>query len=260
MTPVRRRELLASLAAGTAGLAGCAGSASQAGVSASPTPPPTTAAPLARHGSPPDICEQGLVDVGIYAIDEPAFAPDWSGVEVDGRYAPAGRLTDDMVVVGLEHEGAARAYPLTVLWHHEIVNDRFGGPVVVTYCSLCRSGMVAERVVDGTATTFGVSGQLWVPPELETRVAEADGRVFAVERRDASPGRVRNTGNLVMYDQLTVGFWSQLLARAICGPHAGTTLDLVPSTASTWADWRAGHPETDVLLPPPHSGLIRYFP
>lgn len=255
---MKRREFLASLATGTASLAGCA--ESRVSNESTPSSPATAAIPLARHGTPPDICEQNLLDVGIYAIDEPAFAPNWSDREIDGRYAPGGHLTDDMAVIGLKHGGRPRAYPVSVLWHHEIVNDTFGLPVIVTYCSLCRSGMVAERVVDGTATRFGVSGQLWVPPELETRVAEADGRVFAVEGRDTSPGAVRNTGNLVMYDQLAVGYWSQLLARAICGPHQGTTLGLVPSTATTWGDWRATHPATDVLLPPPHSTLIRSFP
>lgn len=244
-----------------ASLAGCtAGAVDDAAPTATPAPPATTALPLAQHGSPPDICQRGLVDVGIYAIDEPAFAEDWTGVDIPGRYAAGGTLTDDDVVIGLEHDGLARAYPLSVLWHHEIVNDTVGVPVIVTYCSLCRSGLVASRVVDGTARQFGVSGQLWVPPELETRLSEANDRVFAVERRNASPGRVRNSGNLVMYDTRTLSFWSQMLGRAICGPHRGQQLTIRPSTATTWADWVASYPDTEVLLPPPHSTLIPYFP
>lgn len=253
---MKRREVLAGLGVGAGSLAGCAGVAREVG-SPTSSSPSRTPHPLARLGYPPDVCEQGLLDVGIDAIDEPAFAADWSGVEVGSRYADDGHLADDAVVIGLEHEGTARAYPVTVLWHHEVVNDAFGGPVLVTFCSLCRSGMVASRVVDGAPATFDVSGQLWVPPELATRQSEASGRAFAVERGDAEPSRVRNTGNLVLYDRRSLSYWSQLLARGICGRYAGTRLAIRPSTAATWADWRAAHPATDVLLPPPHSGLGR---
>lgn len=258
--PVKRRELLAMLVAGTAGLAGCSGIATQGVESTTPTPSPATPSSLARHGSPSDICQRGFVDIGIYAIDEPAFAENWSGIEVPDAYVTDEPLADDTVVIGLTQGTSARAYPLPVLWHHEIVNDSFGDPLIVTYCSLCRSGMVAKRVIDGTATKFGVSGQLWVPPELETRIAEADGEVFAVERKDATPGSVRNSGNLVMYDQLTGSFWSQMLAEGICGTYAGHELEIQPSTATTWDEWRTSHPQTDVLLPPPDSTLIRSFP
>ena len=58
-----------------------------------------------------------------------------------------------------------------------------------------------------------------------------------------------------MYDELTGSFWSQGIGRAICGPAAGTDLEIVPSTVTTWGEWRADHPEGEVLLPPPHSGV-----
>lgn len=221
-----------------------------------PTVEAADAPPLAEQGNPSTICQQGYVDLGIYAIDEPAFADDWSGVEIPEKYTGDTRLADEDVVIGLTSDGTARAYPVAVLWVHEIVNDDFGEPVIVTFCSICRSGMVASRVVKGMTTLFGVSGQLWEPPELETRVREAEGQAFAVERRDASPGEIRNLGNLVMFDQATGSYWSQILARAICGPLTDETLGILPSTATTWADWRQTHPHTDVLLPPPHSKLM----
>jgi len=57
-----------------------------------------------------------------------------------------------------------------------------------------------------------------------------------------------------MYDRGTGSYWSQILARAVCGPLAGTELGVVPSQAVTWAQWRGDHPDTEVLLLPPHSG------
>lgn len=252
---MKRRDVLAGIGISVSGLAGCSGAAFQS------TEPTTTArstinSSLAEQGRPPNICQQGYVDLGIYALDKPAFAADWSGIEIPERYSENGRLADEDVVIGLTNDGSARAYPMAVLWEHEIVNDTFGTPLIVTFCSLCRSGMVARRVIDETATKFGVTGQLWVPPQLQTRVSEEQGRVFAVERRDPSPGKVRNTGNLVMFDQETASYWSQILARAICGPQTGEQLEILPSKATTWADWRATHPDTDVLLPPPHSTLM----
>jgi hypothetical protein len=274
---MRRRVLLAAVAAGLAGCASVpAGRDPAAGSTRSPTAtetrPSTDAGrsgdgpggassttatgelPLARQGDPPTICETEPLAGGIAAIDDPAFAADWSRVDVDDRYA--GGLTDDATIVGLAAEGRARAYPLSVLYHHEIVNDTVGGPVLVTYCSLCRSGMVAERRVAGEPATFLVSGQLWIPPELRTRAAEADDRVFAVEESDPDPGDVRNAGNLVMVDEATGSYWSQLLARAICGSQRGATLPVVPSRTATWGDWHREHPDTEVLLPPPHSGTV----
>lgn len=240
---------------------------------------PTVAAPgIAVHGYPSSICETEIVeDFAISAIVGPAFADGWPGRGIDERYGESG-LTDDTVVIGVErasvrggadgagHDGngdrggssddapTARAYPLPVVWWHEIVNETFGGPLLVTYCPICRSGLVAERLVDGEPTLFGVSGQLWQPPLLYTEASEHEGRTFAAQRGNASGDiGVRNSGNLVMYDEATRSYWSQLLGRAICGPQTGEELAVVPATVTTWGDWRAAHPDTDVLLPPPYS-------
>lgn len=253
---MHRRTFLAGLTVGTVGLAGCTGPAAPFGETETSAPESVDAPSLAEQGNPSTICQQGYVDLGIYAIDKPAFADDWGGVEIPKKYTGASQLAEDDVVVGLVTDGMARAYPVAVLWVHEIVNDTFGEPVIVTFCSICRSGMTASRVVNRTPTTFGVSGQLWQPPELESRVRETEGSVFAVERRNTSPGEIRNLGNLVMFDQATGSFWSQILARAICGPLTGETLEILPASVATWGNWRESHPDTDVLLPPPHSKLM----
>ena len=59
----------------------------------------------------------------------------------------------------------------------------------------------------------------------------------------------------MLADEQSGSYWSQLLARAICGPLEGTGLEILPSTVTTWGEWRRSHPETDVLLPPPYSGV-----
>ena len=140
-----------------------------------------------------------------------------------------------------------------MLWYHEAVNDRLDGrPVLVTYCPLCRSGMVADRRLDGATATFRVSGLLWAAPQLQEAIAEREGRVFGATRDGSA--EIRHSGNVVLLDDLTGSYWSQILAKAICGPLARRTLDIVPSTVTTWREWRETEPDTDVLLPPPYSG------
>jgi hypothetical protein len=160
---------------------------------------------------------RGAPEDAIPAITDPVFAPDWSDV--------GATLEGAERVVGVEVEDVARAYPLAVLNWHEVVNDTFGGPLLVTFCPLCGSGVTAERRVDGRETTFGVSGYLW-------------------------------NSDLVMYDELTGSLWSQILGTAVRGPQTGATLSLRPSTITTWRRWREEHPDTEVLVPPPASNTI----
>ena len=245
--------MLALVAGGCASVAGCA---------AAPRAESDSAATIeerpARLGYPPDICTRDpIADPGIYAVTDPVFASDWAG-GVSERYRVDGPgLSDEQVVVGVGAD-PPRAYPVSVLWYHEVVNDRVTvagreQPVIVTYCPLCRSGMVAERAIEGQTATFRVSGLLWVPPELRSRAAEADGDVFGATRSDPER-RVRNGGNLVMIDSVTGSYWSQLIARSICGPMTGDRLSLVTTTVTTWGDWRRANPGGEVLLPPPASG------
>lgn len=153
----------------------------------------------------------------IPALVNPAFARDWSGIDRS--------LADGDLVIGVGRAGRARAYPLAVLSDHEVVNDEFDGPLLVTYCPLCASGVTAVRTVGDEPTVFSASGYLY-------------------------------RADLVMYDHATGSLWSQLLATAIRGSVAGEQLTLVPSTLTTWKRWQSRNPDTAVLLPPPASDTV----
>jgi len=230
---MNRRRLLAALSAGVAGLAGCSGSSSTNATEDEFTLSPTVTPYREQVGSveipvPRSEVEIRLPRDSIAAIVDPEFAEDWSGLSVpeSSGYDGGPLLPADAPVIGVERDGEARAYPLRVLDWHEVVNDTFGGPLLVTYCPLCGSGVTAERRVDGEETVFGVSGRLW---------------------RD----------DLVMYDRATESLWSQILGAAIRGPRAGERLTLVPSSLTGWGEWQDTHPETRVLLPPPRSNTVR---
>ena len=51
-----------------------------------------------------------------------------------------------------------------------------------------------------------------------------------------------------MYDRQTGSLWSQLLGEAVEGELLGTELTYVPSQMTTWADWKAQHPDTQALV------------
>jgi len=256
-----RRGLLCAVAGGVGALAGCSGDTSNgegATDRAAGATDEISARPIAERGRPPTICSAEIKS-GIRGIVDPAFADDWAVVADDNDSVHgSSSLGSDRTVVGLIDGDRARAYPIDAFWSHEVVNDEFGGPVLVTYCPLCNSGMVASRVVDDETLTFDASGQLWTPPEIYARASEQDGDVFVAGRR-GTPGpeaSIRTAGNLVLYDLATESYWSQLLATSICGDYEGTDLSVRPSTLSTWGEWRGEHPDTDVLLPPPHSELL----
>ncbi len=126
-------------------------------------------------------------------------------------------LRDDDRVLGLALDGVARAYPVRILNWHEIVNDRIGGrPVAVTYCPLCGTGVAFDARIAGREAVFGVSGLLY-------------------------------NSDVLLYDRGSESLWSQLMEQAVTGPLKGTKLQALPLAHTSWADWRARHPKTQVL-------------
>ncbi len=131
--------------------------------------------------------------------------------------AAAAQLADGDRVLGIALGGVARAYPVRILNWHEVVNDRIAQrAVVVTYCPLCGTGMAFAPPARTGAAGFGVSGLLY-------------------------------NSDVLLYDRATLSLWSQILSEAITGPLKGTVLAPVPLTHTSWADWRARHPATQVL-------------
>lgn len=121
-------------------------------------------------------------------------------------------------VLGLVIGEESVAYPIRLLNWHELVNDEVGGiPVAVTYCPLCRSGIVFDRRAEDAVREFGVSGLLY-------------------------------NSDLVMYDRRTRSLWSQIMAEAIAGPSTGAKLARLPARRTSWASWKAAHPGTKAIL------------
>ncbi len=155
---------------------------------------------------------RGLLDA-ISPIDAPEYEPADAATWVG----------DDDVVIGfVDDDGNAWAYAIRVLNFHEIVNDQLAGvPVLVSYCPLCGSGVVFDRRLDGETLSFSNTSAL-------------------------------HENDMVMIDRETGSYWHQVPGRGLGGPFAGRSLDVLPSRTATWADWRAEHPDSQVMSRPPN--------
>jgi len=144
---------------------------------------------------------------GIPALTNPVF--------VDAGDATF--LSDQDRVLGISHNGVERAYPIGILNYHEIVNDVLDGEaVVISYCPLCGSGMAFSSTLRDMRFEFGVSGLLY-------------------------------NSDVLMYDRKTMSLWSQLKSQAISGPMKGERLEALSVSHTSWKDWKARYPDTEVL-------------
>jgi hypothetical protein len=136
------------------------------------------------------------------------------------RTAAENQVPSDRLVVGIEVGGEARAYPIQFIGYHHQVRDRVGGEeVLVTYCTVCRTGRVFSPVVEGKAEDF---------------------RLVGMDRFNA-----------MLEDESTGSWWRQATGRAVAGPRKGTRLVVIPSLQVTVREWLALHPRSLVMQADP---------
>ncbi len=124
---------------------------------------------------------------------------------------------NDLVLGFIARDGQAYAYPAGILNFHEIVNTTIAGtPIVITFCPLCRSGVVYDRQLGERILSFGNTSALY-------------------------------QSDLVMYDRETLSYWFQAGGQAIVGELTGLSLKPKPSTLTSWAQRLAMNPQTLVL-------------
>ncbi len=154
------------------------------------------------------------------SVDDVAALTD---PRMDSATTADGYLSPDELVLGVELNGDARAYPLRILDWHEVINDVVGNtPVTVAYCPLCGTGVMYATRVEGRE----------VPIEF------------------GSSGLVYRSRQLV-YDVETDSLWDLFSGRPVIGPLTGSGIELstLPIVMTRWADWHQRHPDTQVLSP-----------
>jgi hypothetical protein len=122
------------------------------------------------------------------------------------------------IIIGVVLNNEAKAYPIEIIGYHHQVRDTIGGtPVMITYCTVCRTGRVYSPYVNGKSEYFRLVGM--------------------------------DHFNAMFEDASTKSWWRQETGRAITGPLKGTYLKEIPSAQMALGDWLALYPHSYILQP-----------
>jgi hypothetical protein len=122
------------------------------------------------------------------------------------------------LVVGVDINDDARAYPVRFIGYHHQVRDVVGGtPIMVSFCTVCRTGRVFSPAVDGRLETFRLVGM--------------------------------DHFNAMFEDKSTGSWWRQATGEAVAGSRKGRALAELPSLQVTLAQWLSLHPKSLIMQP-----------
>jgi hypothetical protein len=136
------------------------------------------------------------------------------------------------LVVGVVSNGVAKAYPVIYLGYHHKVQDNVGRqPVLVTYCTMCRTGRVYNPIINGKRQNFRLVGA----------------RHY----------------NAIIEDESTKTWWYQATGNAAVGKLKGRHLQELPYEQLTLGAWLQKHPtslimQPDKLYAPDYADLKNY--
>lgn len=120
------------------------------------------------------------------------------------------------LVLGVVIGGIAKAYPIQFLGYHHLVSDKFDStPVLLTYCTVCRTGRAYKQVVQGRTEKFRLVGM--------------------------------DHFNAMMEDAATGSWWRQATGEAITGKLKGKRLNEVYSSQVSLGEWLRLYPGTLVM-------------
>lgn len=136
------------------------------------------------------------------------------------KNAVSNRVDKERLVIGVEENGEAKAYPIQYIGYHHQVQDQLNGrPIIVTYCTVCRTGRVFEPVVNNQPDVFRLVGM--------------------------------DHFNAMFEDGKTHSWWRQANGEAIAGPSKGQTLPEINSTQTSLGEWLKLHPNSQIMQPDP---------
>ncbi len=120
------------------------------------------------------------------------------------------------LVIGVKINDEAKAYPIRFLGYHHQVQDTIGGQaVMITYCTVCRTGRVFEPKVNGNYERFRLVGM--------------------------------DHFNAMFEDVTTKSWWRQVTGEAITGKLKGQHLPEVYSTQTSLAKWLQLNPNSLIM-------------
>lgn len=137
------------------------------------------------------------------------------------KSAKLNKVEKDRIIIGIEINGQARAYPIALIgYHHQVLDTLAGKKIMVTYCTVCRTGRVYEPIVAGKPEKFRLVGM--------------------------------DHFNAMFEDETTKSWWRQANGEAIIGKLKGETLPELFSEQMSLEKWLALHPNSLVMQPDEH--------
>ena len=150
----------------------------------------------------------------VMAADRMFLAPS----SLDMQPAERNKVDPARLVVGIEVDGQARAYPVQFIgYHHQVRDTVKGKPIMVSFCTVCRTGRVFKPTVNGKTEDFRLVGM--------------------------------DHFNAMFEDKTTGSWWRQANGEAIAGPLEGQMLEEIESQQVTLARWLALHPTSLIMQP-----------
>jgi len=130
--------------------------------------------------------------------------------------AASNKVDSNRLVLGVSINGEAKAYPIRFLGYHHHIQDTVGGkPIMVTYCTVCRTGRVFEPIVNGKKEKFRLVGM--------------------------------DHFNAMLEDATTKSWWRQVTGEAIAGKLKGQQLPEVFSSQTSLAEWLQLNPSSLIM-------------
>lgn len=128
------------------------------------------------------------------------------------------KVDQSSLVVGIQVNGEAKAYPIEIIGYHHQVRDSVGGvPVMVTYCTVCRTGRIFSPMVNGELENFRLVGM--------------------------------DHFNAMFEDTSTKSWWRQANGEAIIGPLMGSVLQEFPTQQMSLRSWLNLYPSSKIMQP-----------
>jgi Protein of unknown function (DUF3179) len=125
-------------------------------------------------------------------------------------------IKTNKLVIGVSLNGQAKAYPIQYLgYHHQVLDSLDNLPIMVTYCTVCRTGRVFQPTVNGKMEQFRLVGM--------------------------------DHFNALFEDKTTKSWWQQATGTAIAGTLKGQTLPEVFSQQMSLEKWLVLHPNTLIM-------------
>ncbi|MBC7873054.1 MAG: DUF3179 domain-containing protein [Ferruginibacter sp.] len=134
--------------------------------------------------------------------------------------AATNKVDSSRLVIGVSINGEAKAYPIRFLGYHHHIQDIVGGkPVLVTYCTVCRTGRVFDPIVNGKKETFRLVGM--------------------------------DHFNAMLEDATTKSWWRQATGEAVSGKLKGQKLTELYSSQTSLAKWLLLNPNSLIMQADP---------